>query len=574
MPMLVARQPRPSLTVGFFNFLVKEQIPVIASQTLLVAELIRKLPVDIRMGNRAYKRGRFNASELLYFSITAFALVAIILDCLLQESTALGTPKGCRMTSTASIFLWYASSTLVAAALAWRTYVIFGRGRLAGRWLLGGLTIQTTAMITAVCRAHKYIILNDGYCDFDVTQFLDLRKPWYHLASPWFVLINFLFDVSTVAASTWKLVTSARSPLGFSGLARILIANGVQYACLVCTTNLVEFILIASAEHKIPSLLNMSITIQIITGMNLISDEQDAVHGHTRSYLTGSRRRANGSDKAPGSPPANKPNMTRYTGSISGFGSKESGYPSTGCCEDAIQMHTCIDIDVDSGRCSNHSADEYCPPHQQDQQQPPRPSFEITMGTHPRRNNTLAPDVASSGIPKSQPLPGIQPRSTSLPYTPLVSGEKSTDTKRTTMSTSAESMAATATEAQELVVNEQATYPPSLRRHRTSASSSSSSAASFSPKHQQPSSPRRMQSAASNELKLNEAKGPAASGNLSIDAAKAQGQGAPQGGGGVSIRSIRSAMGPNVGGDMTIFSCPSSARADSRRADPAWPRQI
>ncbi|KAE8215846.1 hypothetical protein CF327_g953 [Tilletia walkeri] len=434
---LMARRPRPALTVGFFNFVVKQQIPVVAAQTLLIAEIIRKIPVDYRMGSRAKERGRLNVSELLYFSIKSFALVAVILDCVLQESTAITSGEACKAASGASTFLWYTSSTLVAAAVAWRTYIIFGRSAIALRLLLIGLLMQFTVTIAAVCKTHKFLVINDGYCDYDPHQFADLKRPWYQLAAPWFVFVNFLFDMSMVGASTWKIVSAAKSPLGFSGLARVLILNGVQYAVLVCTTNFIEFILIATASHKIPSLLNLSITIQIITGLNLIAEEQDAVHGYTRSHLlTSTKRRGYGTDNTPlTSPPKNRTMMTRDTGSMSAFGTgttqhdyKEGMYSSTvGEDSGVVNMHTSVDVEVDSDRSDQKSAQSPA----ENGATAPTVAWEITMDAPVRRKPppsslgrtlTPKPSSASRNSVAFSPTTGERPRtapSGGAPVSPL-----------------------------------------------------------------------------------------------------------------------------------------------------------
>ncbi|KAE8264245.1 hypothetical protein A4X03_0g1090 [Tilletia caries] len=386
---LISRHPKPSLTVSFFNYVVKQQVPVIAAQTLLVGEIIRKVHVDYRMGVRARKRGHLNVSELLYMTIKCFAIVAVILDCVLQESTILATPKACHAASSASTFLWYTSSTLVAAALAWRTYIIFGRSRRALRLLLGGLALQFTMTILAICKTHKLMLIDDGYCDYDEEQFMDLKRPWYHLAAPWFIFVTFLFDASVVTASTYKIVSGARSPLGFSALARVLITNGVQYAALVCTTNFIEFILIATVSHKIPSLLNLSITIQIITGLNLIAEEQDAVHGYTCSQAhNGPKHYEYASDKSPALPRTNRTGASRDTGSVSGYGIsttqhdyKEGMYPSMICEDpDVVEMHTCVDVEARSDRSDPQSGPisaDSAPHHSRS----PSVPWEITMGS-------------------------------------------------------------------------------------------------------------------------------------------------------------------------------------------------
>ncbi|KAK0524902.1 hypothetical protein OC834_005359 [Tilletia horrida] len=580
MPVLQGRRIRPSLSVGFFNFIVKQQIPVVASQTLLIAEIIRKIHVDFRMGARAYARGRLNVSELLYFSIKLFALVAVILDCILQESTALGTPRACHATSTASTFLWYTSSTLVAAALAWRCYIIFGRSAMAMRLLVTGLMIQFIVTIIAVSKTHKYLAVSDGYCDYSPAQLMDLHRRWNHLASPWFVLVNFTLDAMVVTASTWKLVSSSRGPLGFSALAQVLIANGVQYAVLVCTTNLVEFILIATMYSKIPSLLTLSITIQIITGLNLIAEEQDAVHGYTRStMITGRSRRGYASDKAVASPAPNRIHTTRDTGSVSGYGtatangelsSKEAYRSMMSGDEGVIQMHTCVDVEVDSGRSDKSNGMLMEKPQPQLQSQPPAPLqpetqqqrpttplWEITMGNPVRRkpSPTTATQITARALSSQHPLAQqamAMNDQEDRPHTAPGGFTAAAATPGHAMHDEASS------------VNNYQMPERSNPFHNAPATAVSSTLGGGSSFVSIPSSGGPAIGSGS-LVPPSPATVPAAA---AAAAAAANPPHTPLGG--VSIRSIRQAMGNQISTDMAVFgSRPSSARGGA--ADPNWP---
>ncbi|KAK0547081.1 hypothetical protein OC846_005010 [Tilletia horrida] len=354
---LLARHVDQSLTIAWMNAIVKQQIPVIASQVLLVTELVRKVCVDFRMINRARKRGRPNLSELLYFTIKIFALGAVLTDIMLQESNSWTSGRACYATSKLSDLLWYLSSTWVAVALAWRTYVIFGRSVVVLRILCCGLACQIALVIASVAKAHAYKATDRGYCDYSLAQHVEEETTfyleWYQLASPWLIFVNLVFDASTVVASTWKLIASARGPLGFSELAKVLVTNGVQYAALVGTTNLIEFSLVMAAYHTIPSLLNLSITVQVIAGLGLIAQEQDEVHGYSRS--TSSARHG----------------QNKFDSHKRMRNGRDVQFATMDTTEGVIKMSTVIDI-VDDDPISLRE-------EKKNETTTPTPTFEVTM---------------------------------------------------------------------------------------------------------------------------------------------------------------------------------------------------
>ncbi|KAK0563544.1 hypothetical protein OC861_004730 [Tilletia horrida] len=321
---LLARHVDQSLTIAWMNAIVKQQIPVIASQVLLVTELVRKVCVDFRMINRARKRGRPNLSELLYFTIKHHVARVKFMD------------------------------------------------------IRAGM-------------------LCDKYCDYSLAQHVEEETTfyleWYQLASPWLIFVNLVFDASTVVASTWKLIASARGPLGFSELAKVLVTNGVQYAALVGTTNLIEFSLVMAAYHTIPSLLNLSITVQVIAGLGLIAQEQDEVHGYSRS--TSSARHG----------------QNKFDSHKRMRNGRDVQFATMDTTEGVIKMSTVIDI-VDDDPTSLRE-------EKKNETTTPTPTFEVTMP--PDSITRCAPtprtslqDRPQSYFPTSAPAPatptGVEPR--------------------------------------------------------------------------------------------------------------------------------------------------------------------
>ncbi|CEH12387.1 hypothetical protein CBOM_00375 [Ceraceosorus bombacis] len=278
----------PMLTLAYLNHAISWTYPIIAAQVIAMLECVRVLPAEVRMIMRAYKRRRLNAAEMLFFMIKYATVLSFSLDLTIQLTQLLQSDDACLGASWASLFFLFFASSTVVASLCWRAHIIFHRSLFSRNLLCIGLLVQIGISIYTLSKQGKFdTLFSDGtaaYCNLrsQVDPVLASRPPppWYSLSAPWFLLYNTLFDGIIVATTTWRLLKAARGPTGFASISKRLFANGIQYSAVVCTVNLVEFIAIMAAFKKMPSLLGLSISIQVVTGMNMLISEQDAVHGH------------------------------------------------------------------------------------------------------------------------------------------------------------------------------------------------------------------------------------------------------------------------------------------------------
>lgn len=202
--------------------------PVILGQGIIALESLRILPAEFRIWRRAWKRGRFNAAEYMFLAIKYFALVGFICDVIFRTTTFLTSARQCYITHYVSTFFILFDTTLVALAIAWRTYIIFQCNRKV-YWLLSlALAGQFALSMWSMVRVTKVNALNDGYCEAHYPK-SHYNVPTMQLALPYFLMYNVFYDLLVTAAATRHLVKSTGASFGVSEISRVLFYNNVHY---------------------------------------------------------------------------------------------------------------------------------------------------------------------------------------------------------------------------------------------------------------------------------------------------------------------------------------------------------
>lgn len=110
----------------------------------------------------------------------------------------------------------------------------------------------------------------------------------WKLGSFWFYLLNIVFDVSIVGASSYRLLKHARGPTGFARTSALLFNNGLHFCSLVTVNNVGMFIVsrqsfsrssscfaliqtctqvIINKSFGLPNMLPLSNALSVICGM-------------------------------------------------------------------------------------------------------------------------------------------------------------------------------------------------------------------------------------------------------------------------------------------------------------------
>lgn len=134
----------------------------------------------------------------------------------------------------------------------------------------------------------QYSEVSEGYCvasDHDVALISGL--PWYKKRGVWFLLYSFLFDGSLVTCASWRLIKCVRGPSGLQRISKLLFLNNVHFLCIVSLANLIEFIIFVFFSNSLPSLLPLTVVVEVILGMQLLISEQDAAHGYGKTWVSG-----------------------------------------------------------------------------------------------------------------------------------------------------------------------------------------------------------------------------------------------------------------------------------------------
>lgn len=93
-------------------------------------------------------------------------------------------------------------------------------------------------------------------------------------------LASAIIDSSFVGAASWRLLRFVQGPTGLQRIGRLLFLNNVHYLVIISTLNLAYFWVLCFLNSKVPPLLWLTITIQIIVSLQMLISEQDEAHGH------------------------------------------------------------------------------------------------------------------------------------------------------------------------------------------------------------------------------------------------------------------------------------------------------
>lgn len=243
--------------------------PVIIGQGIIVLESLRILPAEFRVWRRALKRRRFNAAEIMFLVIKYFAIVGYCLDIVFRTTTWLTTGRQCYIAHYLSTFFILFDTTLVALAIAWRTYIIFQCNRKI-YWILSlalagqlALSMWTMTRVTKVSKSSSDVVtmklmptlplarsmlllmaiampttLTQSTSEYIfswlcsctlLTVAMPLRIPTMKLALPYYLLYNALYDLLVTAAATRHLIKSTGASFGVSEISRVLFYNNIHY---------------------------------------------------------------------------------------------------------------------------------------------------------------------------------------------------------------------------------------------------------------------------------------------------------------------------------------------------------
>lgn len=119
----------------FLNKFMLWNYPTVIGQTIILLEAVRVLPAEIRIYRRAWKRRRFNAAETLLLAMKYLAILGWTLDAVVRETPYLPSARSCYTTHYVAYFCILFATSLVALAIAWRTYIIFQCNRTV-YWIL------------------------------------------------------------------------------------------------------------------------------------------------------------------------------------------------------------------------------------------------------------------------------------------------------------------------------------------------------------------------------------------------------------------------------------------------------
>ncbi|EPQ28194.1 uncharacterized protein PFL1_04022 [Pseudozyma flocculosa PF-1] len=281
VPIIFERQPNVRQILALQDYALDQiwwNAPLVISQALLLAEVLRTYPAEAAMLRRIYVRKKLNLAEMMFFSIKYTSLLSVILTTLVQLTKVPGTDARCMAFSWASNILTFAICTLVVATIAWRTSIIFHRSRRVLALLGAGLLVQVGLTAWAVINYYRTpIALPNGLCAPQQTNH-KADPSFFELSTFWYVLYNALFDLAMVVSSSARLWQSARGPLGFARVSSLLFANNVHYAICADVVNLVELVTILGFRGSVPSYQYLVIAIQGMVGMQMLITEQEAVY--------------------------------------------------------------------------------------------------------------------------------------------------------------------------------------------------------------------------------------------------------------------------------------------------------
>ncbi|PWN54087.1 hypothetical protein IE53DRAFT_392994, partial [Violaceomyces palustris] len=271
------KQVVASVTHDLLTKTVNLCIPMVAGQVIVFLEALRTIPAEVRLINRINERKKMNLAEIMFFLYCA--IVSYTLDVILESTKIPTSSKQCKDMGLAMAFFRMLCSTLVVSTIAWRTLIIFRNKAKVKYILIAAVSAHfALAMITMVRNVRFDFLHPGGYCDGSQAYNVARQKfKWYQASSVWFVFYNIVLDASMTLATCIRLWKTARGPMGFARISRIIFYNNIHYALCVITLQVVELSLELALGHKLPNMYPASVAIQVVSALSLLISEQDAV---------------------------------------------------------------------------------------------------------------------------------------------------------------------------------------------------------------------------------------------------------------------------------------------------------
>ncbi|GAK64916.1 uncharacterized protein PAN0_007c3132 [Moesziomyces antarcticus] len=295
LPAVLGSQPHGSQVIALMRFSQESMtwnLPVLIAQTLLVAEIVRTYPAELRMLLRIVRRGRPNVAEIFFMVIKYLALIAVILDILVSDTFAATTDFACRSWAWTSSTFYFLCSTLVFCVIGWRARIIFRTSQKATYLISGGLVVQLAISMWTNWRVVKADALTVARTCAPAAQVHAgpegngaLRIHFWQSSTFWFLLYNTLFETTLLVACSLRLYKTSSGPGGLTRIAKMLFVNNVHYMAGVETCNLIELIMLLGWAASLPAVHMTSIAIQIVVGLQMLIGEQEAVHSPSCSRV-------------------------------------------------------------------------------------------------------------------------------------------------------------------------------------------------------------------------------------------------------------------------------------------------
>ncbi|SPO21497.1 uncharacterized protein UTRI_00984_B [Ustilago trichophora] len=304
--------PHGSQVIALMKFAQESttwNLPTMIAQTLLVAEILRTYPAEIRMLLRLCQRKKPNMAEIFFVLIKYLALIAVILDILVTETFAAKSDFDCRSWAWASSTFYFVCSSLVFCVIGWRARIIFRTSQLASYLISAGLAVQIGIALWTNYRVSKADALSPaGTCapSAQIHGSPDgnegLRIRFWQSSTFWFLLYNTVFEMAVMLACCLRLKKTSSGPGGLTQIAKVLFFNNVHYMAGVETCNFIELVMLLGWTSSLPPVHMTSIAVQIVVGLQMLIGEQEAVYSPSCSrvtYSSGGFSSSNGSYSRP-----------------------------------------------------------------------------------------------------------------------------------------------------------------------------------------------------------------------------------------------------------------------------------
>lgn len=305
------QMPRGNQVVALMRFsqeITSWNLPIMISQALLVGEIVRTYPAEIRMFLRLRQRKKPNMAEIFFVLIKYLTLIAVILDIMVTETFAAKSDFDCRSWAWTSSTFFFLCSSLVFCVVAWRARIIFRTSKLATYSISAGLIGQFALAMWTNYRVDKQDALSPaGTCAPSAQVHasptsIPSKIRFWQSSTFYFLLYNTVFEMAVMISCCLKLKRTSSGPGGLTQIAKVLFFNNVHYMAGVETCNVIELIMLIGWDSSLPPLHITSIAIQIIVGLQMLIGEQEAVYSPSCSrvtYSTGNYSSSSGSYSKP-----------------------------------------------------------------------------------------------------------------------------------------------------------------------------------------------------------------------------------------------------------------------------------